>query len=297
MLRATGASSVDDFFVGVPAKHRLKKMLDIPRGVSEMDLLGDLESLAARNRDCTQQVCFLGGGSYDHFIPTLVDALANQSEFLTAYTPYQAEASQSILQAFYEFQTMICQLTGMEVANASLYEFASAAFEAVSMSLAITRRNKVLVAGSTHPDIRAVIDTCSAERGIEVEHLGAEEGVLDETALASALDERVASVVIQSPNFYGVLERLDRTVPMIHQAGALAIVSTDPIAGGLLKPPGAFDVDIWVGEGKALGVPTSYAVPCLGLLACRRSDLRKLPVPVVGVTRAGKGWGGVCSSW
>ncbi len=294
MLSTAGAASVNDFFAGIPAVHRLRGPLDIPPGVSELELLADLESLAARNRDCTRQVCFLGGGAYDHFVPTLVDALAMQSEFLTAYTPYQAEASQGVLQAFYEFQTMVCQLTGMEVANASLYEFASAAAEAVIMSLAITRRNKVLLAGSTHPDVRQVIGTYARERAIEVEHIGAESGVLNEAALAAALDESVASVVLQSPNFYGALERLERIVPAIHDAGALAIVSTDPIACGLLKPPGAFDVDIVVGEGQALGVPPSYGGPYLGLIACREAYLRKMPGRVVGVAHDRDGRRGFC---
>jgi len=294
MLATTGMKAVDDFFVGIPTAHRLKRPLAIPTGVSELELLNDVELLAARNHDCTQRVCFLGGGSYDHFVPTLVDALAMQSEFLTAYTPYQAEASQGILQAFYEFQTMVCQLTGMEVANASLYEFATAAAEAMIMSLSITRRNRVLVAGSTHPDIRQVIDTYVRQREIEVEPIGAPDGVLDEGALAAALDDDVACVVLQWPNFYGCIERLDRIVPVVHDAGALAVVSVDPIACGMLKPPGAFDVDIVVGEGQALGTPPLYGGPYLGLLACREAYSRKVPGRVVGVAYDRDGRRGFC---
>jgi len=294
MLAAVGAASVDDLFAPIPPALRLRGSLNIPHGVSELELLEDTRSLASRNRDCTELVCFLGGGAYDHFVPTVVDALAAQSELLTAYTPYQAEASQGILQLFYEFQTMICTLTGMEVANASLYEFASAAAEAVLMATSITGRRRVLVAKSAHPDTRRVLTTYMQQQEVEVVPLPARDGVIDEAALRAALDDSTAAVVMHSPNFFGCLERLDRMIPVVHDSGALAIVSTDPIASGLLKPPGAFDADIVVGEGQALGVPLQYGGPYLGLLATREKYLRKMPGRVVGVTKDLEGRRGFC---
>lgn len=294
MLGKIGVKSIDDLFSTIPEKLRLKGHLDIPPGLSELEMLADAEALAARNTDCNEAVCFLGGGAYDHFIPTVVDALSGQSEFLTAYTPYQAEASQGILQLFYEFQTMVCTLTGMEVANASLYEFASAAAEAVFMATSTTKRRRALVAESVHPDTLRVLRTYAREQGIEVDVVAAPEGVIDEAALAKALGDTTAAVVVQSPNFYGCIERLDRIVPLAHDCGALAIASVDPISCGMLKPPGAFDVDIVVGDGQALGIPLQYGGPYLGLMACREKFLRKMPGRVVGLAHDAEGRRGFC---
>ncbi len=285
MLGAIGVDAVEDLFSPIPPRFRLKGELNIPRGVSELELLDDTSRLASRNRDCTEQVCFLGGGAYDHFIPTLVDAISAQSEFLTAYTPYQAEASQGILQLFYEFQTMICLLTGMEVANASLYEAASAAAEAVLMATAITGRRRIILAETTHPDTQRTLATYMKQQDVEVFTAPARDGVLDEKATFELLGDSTAAVVFQSPNFFGCVERLDKIIPSIHACGALAIVATDPIAGGILKPPGAFDADIVVGEGQALGIPLQYGGPYLGLLATREKYLRKMPGRVVGMTK------------
>lgn len=293
-LAAIGARSIDDLFKPIPSSLRLTKPLNIPRGVGEMDLLRDVESLAARNRDCNELTCFLGAGAYDHFIPTVVDSLAAQSEFLTAYTPYQAEASQGILQLFYEFQTMICELTGMDVANASLYEASSAAAEAVLMAGGITKRRTVLVSETVHPDTLRVLKTYTAALDIDIKTVAAPEGVVDEKALEKALNNSVAAFVMQSPNFFGCIERLDRMIPAVHKCGALAVVSTDPIACGLLKPPGALGADMVVGEGQALGIPLQYGGPYLGLLACREKFLRKMPGRIVGATRDIEGRRGFC---
>lgn len=281
-LDAIGVDSIEALFASIPPQLRQQEELNLPSGLSELELLDEANEAASRNHHCEELVCFLGGGAYDHFIPTLVDALASQTEFLTAYTPYQAEASQGILQLFYEFQTMVCQLTGMEVANASLYEVASAAAEAVLMATMVTRRRRVLVAESVQPDTRRVLDTYARCQGTELVTVPASDGVVDEQALAAALTEDVAAVVVQSPNFFGCIERLDRIVPLAHEHGALALISADPIASGLLKPPGAFDADIVVGEGQALGVPLQYGGPYLGLLAGREKYLRKMPGRVVG---------------
>jgi glycine dehydrogenase subunit 1 len=294
MLEVIGAESIDALFSTIPERLRLKGNLHVPPGISELEMLADAESLARRNTDCTQAVCFLGGGAYDHFIPTLVDALSGQSEFLTAYTPYQAEASQGILQLFYEFQTMVCTLTGMDVANASLYEFASAAAEAVSMAVSATKRKRALVAESVHPDTIRVLRTYAREQGIEVEVVAAPDGVIDETALAAGMGDSTAAVLVQSPNFYGCIERLDRIVPVAHDHGALAIACVDPISCGLLKPPGALDVDIVVGDGQPLGIPLQYGGPYLGLMACREKFLRKMPGRIVGMARDADGRRGFC---
>jgi len=293
-LKVIGAESIDALFSTVPQDLRLKGELDVPLGLSELDLLDDAASLASRNRGCDQLVSFLGCGAYDHFVPTLVDAMAAQTEFLTAYTPYQAEASQGVLQLFYEFQTMVCQLTGMEVANASLYEVASAAAEAVLIATATTRRRQILAAESVHPDTLQVLKTYTHAQGFEVITVPAPNGVLDEQALAGAVSESTAAVVIQTPNLYGCLERLDRIVPAVHAHKALVIVSTDPIAGGIVKPPGEFDVDLVVGEGQALGIPLQYGGPYLGLLAGREKYLRKMPGRVVGMTKDLDGRRGFC---
>jgi glycine dehydrogenase subunit 1 len=294
MLDTIGAASIEELLAPIPADHRCGGPLSIPAGASEPDILRDTSVLAQRNQDTTKLVSFLGAGAYDHFIPTLVDHLAMQGEFLTAYTPYQAEASQGILQVFYEFQTMVCQLTGMEVANASLYEGASAAAEAMMMATAITQRNRLLVAESVHPHTLGVLRAYAGQRDVEVETAPTEHGVLDRWTLANLQDERTAAVLLQYPNFYGNLERLDEIIAIIHEAGALAIVSMDPISSGLLKPPGAFDADIVVGEGQALGIPLQYGGPYLGLMAAREKHLRKMPGRIVGMTHDREGRRGFC---
>lgn len=294
MLAVVGAESIDSLFSTIPKTFRRSEPLDLPAGLSEPELLADACSLASRNRTCDELVCFLGGGAYDHFIPTIVDALSSQTEFLTGYTPYQAEASQGILQLFYEFQTMVCLLTGMDVANASLYEGATAAAEAVTMATGITKRSQVVVAESVHPDTLRVLTTYMRERSVELLTVPAPDGVVDEGALSRVLSDRVAAVVLQSPNFFGCVERLDRLIPAVHEHGALAVVSTDPIAGGVLKPPGAFDADIVVAEGQPLGLPMQYGGPYLGLLAGRAEYLRKLPGRVVGMAVDPQGRRGFC---
>ncbi len=294
MLTTIGASSVESLFRSVPEAIRCNGNLGVPRGVSELELLRDVNALAGNNKHCEALLCFLGGGAYDHFIPTVVDAMAGQSELLTAYTPYQAEASQGILQLFYEFQTMVCQLTGMDVANASLYEGATAAAEAVTMAANIKKRNRMVVAASIHPDTMAVINSYAQERELDIVILPTPNGTVSACDLASMMDDETAGVVVQSPNFFGCVERLDRIIPRVHEHGALAIVSVDPIGCGMLKSPGEFDADIVVGEGQPLGIPLQYGGPYLGLMACRKELLRKMPGRVVGMTHDADGRRGYC---
>ncbi|MCP4251278.1 MAG: aminomethyl-transferring glycine dehydrogenase subunit GcvPA [bacterium] len=282
MLDTIGVKTVDDLFAVIPQEHRLDRPLNLEPGISEPELLAELSRLAAKNKACDRQVCFLGAGAYDHFIPTIVDHLATKGEFLTAYTPYQAEASQGSLQAFYEFQTMVCQLTGMDVANASLYEQSTAVAEAVLMARGDTRRRGVVVSRTVHPDTRAVLNTYTVDMEMDRIRVPHAQGVTDLNALADVVNHQTAAVVIQSPNFFGCLEPVERVAEIARQAGAALIVATDPIGCGVLKTPGALGADIVVAEGQPLGIPLAYGGPYLGLLACRKKYLRKMPGRVVG---------------
>jgi glycine dehydrogenase subunit 1 len=291
MLESIGVASVEDLFANIPPELRLKRPLGVPAALSEIELTQHVGKLAARNRSAADAVCFLGGGSYDHFIPAVVDAVAGRSEFYTAYTPYQAEASQGSLQAFYEFQTLVCQLTGLDVANASLYEGGSAVAEAVLMAMTVTGRfGKVVVAGSVHPEYRSTLVTYLANLEPRIETLPAPNGYLDPDDLAKAVDDTTSCVVVQHPNFFGCLEEVEALAAATHRHGALFVVSFDPISLGLLKRPGQYDADIAVAEGQCLGNPMAYGGPYLGLLACRQQFVRKMPGRLVGETldRRGK---------
>ncbi|MCZ6655167.1 MAG: aminomethyl-transferring glycine dehydrogenase subunit GcvPA [Planctomycetota bacterium] len=294
MLATIGVRTVDELFAGVAEAHKLKERLNIPPGLAEMELLADLERLASKNVSTDQQISFLGGGIYDHFVPTIVGALAMQSEFLTAYTPYQAEASQGVLQAFYEFQTMVCQLTAMDIANSSLYEFASAAAEAALMACQITRRSRIVVSDATHPDLRRVLKTYLYETDHEVIVVKSTDGVTPIEVIRKAVDDQTAAVIVQHPTFFGTLEDMPAIADLAHDGGALLIASVDPISCGLLKRPGDYGADIVIAEGQSLGVPQSYGGPVLGLLACRQDYLRKIPGRLVGQTTDRDGRVGYC---
>ncbi len=285
MLASVGAGSVDELFAVIPKDLRLGRALDVPAPLSEIELTRHAQGLAARNRSAADAVCFLGGGSYDHFIPAVVDAVCGRSEFYTAYTPYQAEASQGSLQAFFEFQTLICQLTGMDVANASLYEGGTAVVEAVFMAMGHTgRMGKVVVAESVHPEYRQTLQTYLANLEPSAVTVPTPDGFLNPDDLKQHLDGTVSAVVIQHPNFFGCLEEVEAVAKMTHEAGALLIVSFDPVSLGVLKRPGDFGADIAVAEGQGLGNPMTYGGPYLGLLACKEAFLRKIPGRVVGQT-------------
>jgi glycine dehydrogenase subunit 1 len=285
MLEQIGVASVQDLFASIPATLRLQRELNVPPALTEIELTQHLHALAQRNQAAGDAVCFLGGGSYDHFIPAVVDAIAGRSEYYTAYTPYQAEASQGSLQAFFEFQTLICQLTGLEVANASLYEGGSAVPEAVFMALTATgRHGQVIVAESVHPEYRRVLATYLANLDARVVTLPTPHGYLDPDDLKRVVDDQTACVVVQHPNFFGCLEEVEAAAATAHAKGALFIVSFDPISLGLLKRPGQYGADIAVAEGQCLGNPMSYGGPYLGLLACREAFVRKLPGRLVGQT-------------
>ncbi len=286
MLASIGVSSIEDLFTQqVPDALRLNRPLNVPPALSEIELTQHVAALAARNQPSGSAVCFLGGGSYDHFIPAVVDAIAGRSEFYTAYTPYQAEASQGSLQAFFEFQTLICQLTGLDVANASLYEGGSAVAEAVIMAMNVNpKRRKVLIPESVHPEYRLVLSTYLANLDAHVETLPTPNGFLDPDDLKKAVDDDTICVVAQHPNFFGCLEEPQALADIAHARGALFIASFYPISLGLLKRPGQYGADIAVAEGQCLGTAMSYGGPVLGLMSCREEFLRKMPGRLVGQT-------------
>jgi glycine dehydrogenase subunit 1 len=285
MLKAIGVSSIKELFAPIPPDVRLDRPLDIPKALSEIELTQQVGMLAKKNQAASENVCFLGGGSYDHFIPTVVDAIAGRSEFYTAYTPYQAEASQGSLQAFFEYQTLICQITGMDVANASLYEGGSAVAEAVLMAINITdRKGDVIVPETLHPEYRQVLATYLINLGVKLVTLPCPKGFLDPDDLKKRVSDQTASVVIQHPNFFGHLEEAAEIMRIAKTAGALAIASFDPISTGLLKRPGDYGADIAVAEGQCLGTPMGYGGPYLGVMACRSEFVRKIPGRLVGET-------------
>ena len=285
MLRSIGVGSVSDLFRQVPEELRLKRPLDLPEPRGEMELERELTGLARRNAGSSSRICFQGGGVYDHFVPAVVDEIAGRGEFYTAYTPYQAEASQGSLQAFFEYQTLICQLTGMDVSNASLYEGGTAVSEAAFMAMRVTgRHEKVVVLGSVQPEYRQVLQTYVSNLPCAVTIVPTPAGTADLDAVAKALDERTACLVVQHPNFFGCLEQARELTELAHRVGALSIVSFDPISLGLLKRPGDYGADIAVAEGQPLGIPMQYGGPFLGILACREQFVRKMPGRLIGQT-------------
>jgi glycine dehydrogenase subunit 1 len=286
MLAAIGVSSVEELFAKVPPELRLKRPLNVPAAMSEMELQAHVAALMGKNRPAGDAVCFLGGGAYDHFVPSVIDAVAGRSEFYTAYTPYQAEASQGTLQAVFEYQTLVCALTGLDVANASLYEGGSAAAEAMLMALGITKRTEVLVAESVHPEYRRVLATYAANLKCDVRTLPTPDGFLSPDDVKAAVGDATACVIAQSPNFFGHLEEMRAIGDAARKVGAVFVASFDPVSAGVLKRPGDYGADIAVAEGQGLGVPLQYGGPYLGILACRDDPAfrRKIPGRLVGET-------------
>jgi glycine dehydrogenase subunit 1 len=285
MLAAIGVSTVDELFDAIGASVRLDRPLSLPPAMGELELTEHARRLASRNTPAGEVACFLGAGSYDHFIPAVVDAIASRGDFYTSYTPYQAEVSQGNLQAMFEYQTLVCQLTGMEVSNASLYDGASAMTEAVLMCMSVTRRmQKVVVAASVHPEYREVLQTYLRNLDTEVTVLGTPSGTADLTELDRAVDQRTACVVIQHPNFFGCLEQVGPIAQSAHRAGARLVLVFDPVSLGCLKRPGDLGADVAVAEGQSLGCPMSFGGPYLGIMACREEFLRRMPGRIVGQT-------------
>ncbi len=283
MLEAIGVPDVKRLFADIPEGLLLDRPLDLPEPLSEWEAVRLLRGLAARNASL---VSFAGAGIYDHHVPAAVDHLLRRSEFYTAYTPYQAEVSQGTLQAIYEFQTMVCELTGMDVANASIYDGASATGEAALMALSVTRRSRILLSGGLHPHYRKVVETYVSGQEAEVERVEiGPTGSTPPQALADRVDGRTACFILQSPNFFGVIEELEPLAAAVHEAGALLVVAVaDPVTLAVLRPPGACGADIVAAEGQAFGNAPSYGGPVVGLFAARERFVRKMPGRIVGAT-------------
>jgi len=285
MLDVIGVSSIDDLYSDIPHDLRLQRSLDMSPPLTEIELETHLRELAEQDDGAGSRVCLQGGGAYDHYVPAAVDEIVGRGEFYTAYTPYQAEASQGSLQAFFEFQTLICRLTGMDVSNASLYEGGTAVSEAVFMAMRVTRRHgKVVVLGSVHPEYRQILATYLTRLNCELVEVPTPDGTVDLDRVADALDDQTACVVVQHPNFFGLLEQAEQLSDLAHECGALSILSFDPISLGLLNRPGDYGVDIAVAEGQPLGIPLQYGGPLLGILTCREKFVRKMPGRLIGQT-------------
>jgi glycine dehydrogenase subunit 1 len=282
MLAAIGLKSADELFRSIPADVQLGRPLQITEPLAESEVIGAMEELAAKNT-ASQKTSFLGAGVYSHFSPTIVDHLIQRSEFFTSYTPYQPEISQGTLQYIFEFQTLICQLTGMEVANASMYDGSTAMAEAYVMAQRVTRRDKIVVADTVHPEYRAVARTYTQHGDAEIVTAAFDEKT-GRVANLNGLDDKTAAVVIQSPNFFGCIEDVAAIAEQAHAVGALLIVVvTEAISFGLLKSPGACGADIVVGEGQSFGVPMGFGGPHVGLFATREKFVRQMPGRLCGI--------------
>ena len=296
MLRAVGVDDVDALFEVIPESVRLEGELDLPEGLSEIELFSHVASLANANLPASELVSFMGAGCYDHYVPSVVDHVVSKPEFFTAYTPYQPEVSQGTLQAIYEYQSMLCALTGMDVSNASMYDGATALVEAALMACRVTRRDKVVCLPTVHPEWQNTLATYAAAGQFEVTGApGIDVTTGSSLLVPGALGDSpgledlltggdVAAVLVQSPNFLGSFEDLQAISHMAHAAGALLVVATNPILLGIMEPPSAYGADIVVGEGQPLGGATSYGGPGLGFFTCRQEHIRQMPGRVVGRT-------------
>ena len=285
ILARIGVKSMEELFADIPESVRRQAQLSIRGGMSEFELVKHVKGLASENTTIDDYASYLGAGAYEHYIPSFVDQLLLRSEFYTAYTPYQPEISQGTLQAIYEYQTLVCELTGMDAGNASMYDGASALAEAALMSCDATRRSKVLVPQTIHPEYREVLRTYLPPRGVEIVEIPFENGVVDLEALEKVLTEEVAGVLLQSPNFFGSVEKAESIGQLAHGKGALLVMSVNPVSLGLLKSPGELGADIVVGEGQPFGNPLNYGGAYLGFLACRDKYVRRMPGRIVGATK------------
>ncbi|MCS6965366.1 MAG: aminomethyl-transferring glycine dehydrogenase subunit GcvPA [Candidatus Kapabacteria bacterium] len=285
MLQSIGVLEEEELFRGIPEQLRLREPLPLPPQLSEWEAYEYMRRLAACNGGAHTHVCFMGAGAYDHYVPAVVDWIIKRSEFQTAYTPYQAEVSQGTLQSIYEFQSMVCQLTAMDVANASLYDGASAVAEACMVAFAATQRRRVLFAGTVHPHYRQVVRTVCSGRQLLCEEVISPDGTASPDLLAERLAEDVAAVVLQQPNFYGTVEeKVQEVGELAHRHGALFVVVADPVSLGILEPPGAYGADIVVGEGQSLGIPLNFGGPYVGFFAARKQLIRLLPGRIAAIT-------------
>jgi glycine dehydrogenase subunit 1 len=284
MLAAIGVDSVEELFEQVPEPLRLSRSLDLPEGMSEAEVHERLAALAGRNADVEEQVCFIGAGMYDHYVPAIVDAITQRSEFLTPYTPYQPEISQGGLQAMFEFQTAMSELTGLPVSNAGLYEGPSSVASAGYLAIGATARRRFVVSRGLHPHSRETLATYSVGYGAEIEEVGLEGGLTDAAALAAAVDEETAAIFLQSPNFLGAVEDVEALGAAAKAHGALLVVATDPMTLGVLRPPGECGADVALGEGQPLGNRLDFGGPSFGFFCATEDLIRKMPGRIAGET-------------
>ena len=281
MLSVIGVSSVEELFAPIPAALRATTF-NLPPGMSEFETFARMQEIAGENSQGMTN--FIGGGFYDHIIPSVVDHLSGRAEFYTAYTPYQPECSQGTLQALFEYQTAICRLTGLDVSNASLYDGGTACAEAAMMALRVTGRNKIIVDGCVSPFSRQVLKTYLFNLDVEVVELAPLDGLLNRAGLAAILDDSVAAVLVQNPNFFGSIEDFTALADQVHGVGALLIGSVYPISLGMLKSPGEMGIDIAVGDGQSLGNPLSFGGPSFGFIAAKKKYIRNMPGRIIGET-------------
>jgi glycine dehydrogenase subunit 1 len=283
MLAAVGVSSVEELFRDIPKAVRLGRELDLEPALSEPELVAHLTELAERNLDTGRELSFLGAGIYDHYVPAVVDAVLSRGEFLTAYTPYQPEMSQGVLQAIFEYQTVICELTGMDVSNASGYDGATVAADACFVAKHVTGRDKVVLCETLHPQVRQVVKTYAPGFGLDVVEVGHRGGTTDSDELREAATD-AACVLFQQPNFFGCLEPAPDLTSAANDAGALAVAHVDPVSLGVLEAPGAYGVALAIGEGQGAGNYQSYGGPHYGFIAARSDLIRRMPGRIVGET-------------
>ncbi|SNX53355.1 aminomethyl-transferring glycine dehydrogenase subunit GcvPA [Thermoanaerobacterium sp. RBIITD] len=284
MLKAIGANSIDDLFKDIPEKIRLKRDLNLNKPISEPELLNNINQLTNEIVSTDVLICFLGAGVYDHYIPSVVKHIVSRPEFYTSYTPYQAEISQGTLQAIFEYQTMICNLTRMDVSNASMYDGATACSEAAKMAVSVTHRRSIVVSSNVNPEVKNVLKTYMRFSDVELVELEDRDGTIDLDALKSSLNSNVAALIVQNPNFFGIIEDLKEVEEIVHKNKSLLIMYVDPISLALLKTPGEIGADIAVGDGQPLGNPLNYGGPHLGFMATTNKLMRKMPGRIIGET-------------
>lgn len=285
MLGVIGLNSTDQLFEDIPAEFRLNRELNLPKAKSELEVMNYMQSLAAMNKSVSDMLCFLGAGAYDHYVPTVVDAIISRSEFYTSYTPYQPEISQGTLQYIFEFQTLITRLTGMDVANASLYDGGTACAEAAIMACANAKRKEIVVSKTVHPGSMAILKTYCHGQNIKLIEVEAHNGVTCLDDLKAKITPNTAGVLLQSPNFYGIIEDIEKAVGIAHEVKKCSfILSTDPFALPILKTPAEYGCDIVVGEAQSLGLALNYGGPYVGIIAAKEDYMRKMPGRLVGET-------------
>ncbi|NPC93283.1 aminomethyl-transferring glycine dehydrogenase subunit GcvPA [Bacillus sp. WMMC1349] len=284
MLEAIGVNQIDDLFSDIPERVRFKGEYQIKQAKSETELMKELQKLAAKNKHADAYASFLGAGVYDHYQPVIVDHVISRSEFYTAYTPYQPEISQGELQAIFEFQTMICELTGMDISNSSMYDGGTALAEAAMLAAGHTKKKKIVVSETVHPESREVLKTYAKGQYIDVVEVRSKNGITDLDALHQAVCDETAAVIVQYPNFFGQIEPLKEIEPIAHKGKSMFVVSVNPLALGILTPPGRFGADIVIGDAQPFGIPASFGGPHCGFFAVTKKLMRKVPGRLVGQT-------------